>query len=446
MNHDITHLSFCIDEDDDEVIINENKLKASAVSYVIRRIRAGVSEPEDNGGEVCVGGDATENLARKKEKPYSPKETSCLVSKDDSRGSLDLFEDCETAEVATHPTPDQTDRQDPSVDCSTLACSPKKQEALEDRTSQGEQTTSGPPQPPCSQTVPPAKVPTLEEISLGTLFCRNIDLARDEEIQQEQPVVSLNEDKSGSASFLEDPSREVKAHQWIEQSCQTSFCYAEPPAQTSAPSPGSTRKVAMSASPRRFARTPTLRSPFGPVENLPCSEGGAASPRRRPLPGSSPSWIPARGAVKARGSPRQTAKSKESPSPFKLPCNRTPSSVPRSAGRINSPWAVESPVARYIHEKPAPPLVQIVKPKKSPSAKSLCAIASARVTTARSRVPMTPLSAKKYQSSNMGILSKAGVNQYGPLEPFVIKHTVPEASQCETASGIEASVIQVIRK
>ncbi|EEC17901.1 hypothetical protein IscW_ISCW012117 [Ixodes scapularis] len=54
MNHDITHLSFCIDEDDDEVIINENKLKASAVSYVIRRIRAGVSEPEDNGGELTV--------------------------------------------------------------------------------------------------------------------------------------------------------------------------------------------------------------------------------------------------------------------------------------------------------------------------------------------------------------------------------------------------------
>uniref|UniRef100_A0A090XD97 Uncharacterized protein n=1 Tax=Ixodes ricinus TaxID=34613 RepID=A0A090XD97_IXORI len=88
MNHDITHLSFCIDEDDDEVIINENKLKASAVSYVIRRIRAGVSEPEDNGGEVCVGGDcgdASEHLACKKETPSSPKETSCLVSKNDSR-------------------------------------------------------------------------------------------------------------------------------------------------------------------------------------------------------------------------------------------------------------------------------------------------------------------------------------------------------------------------
>ncbi|KAH7962555.1 hypothetical protein HPB52_016893 [Rhipicephalus sanguineus] len=46
--------------------------------------------------------------------------------------------------------------------------------------------------------------------------------------------------------------------------------------------------------------------------------------------------------------------------------------TPRSVGKgARSPWSVVSPVARYIHENPAPPLIQIVRPRKSPSAKGI---------------------------------------------------------------------------
>ncbi|XP_077498141.1 uncharacterized protein LOC144108830 isoform X2 [Amblyomma americanum] len=129
---------------------------------------------------------------------------------------------------------------------------------------------------------------------------------------------------------------------------------------------------------------------------------------------------------------------------------KTPTkSAPQEARLDRSPWAVISPVAKYINEKPVPPLVKTVRGRKWLSTKSLTAA------TTPDRMPQSPgpskpraasLPEKRYRSSNTGMLNKIGVTPLvTPTKPIVIKHTVAAETGNENETDLQDSVLEVIQ-
>lgn len=143
----------------------------------------------------------------------------------------------------------------------------------------------------------------------------------------------------------------------------------------------------------------------------------------------------------------------EQSSPFKCPNDRgtvkTPTSAtkgksPASSGKKTkafSPWTVESPVAKYIHENPVPHLVHAVKPQKPAPSKAFSGVPTQVLVEMAS--PSRPIVAKKYQSSNKGLPLKATLCKHYPSQPFVMKHTAP-ADRNMSNGDIEASMIHVL--
>lgn len=248
----------------------------------------------------------------------------------------------------------------------------------------------------------------------------------------------------------------------VEMACQTSFCIGNVPAtSTACVTPvkhfavrKSLQKGAGSAPAKPFLNrresnvAGTVRGRCRTPSNIPFRKWNSptSSPKRRdsvfkvptPIRGKTP------GGISAVETPQK--------SPVKSPLSAgqvqardgTPRSVKKGA---RSPWSVVSPVARYIHENPAPPLIQIVRPRKSPSAKTLTTATSPVHSPTLSASPRTaPLPDKRYQTSNMGILHRVGLDHMAkPSKPIVIKHTVARKDDGRSVPEMEASVIQVIR-
>ncbi|XP_072142566.1 uncharacterized protein [Dermacentor andersoni] len=249
----------------------------------------------------------------------------------------------------------------------------------------------------------------------------------------------------------------------VEMACQTSFCFGNVPTTSTArmtpvklftphksPQKGtgsaptkpllSRRETNLAGSVRGRCRTPSnipLRSWNSPIVSTKPRETVFKVPT--PVSGKTPGKAPVKTPVKT-----------SEKSPVKVEQGQAHHGTPRSVGKVSRPpWSVISPVARYIHENPAPPLIQIVRPRKSPSAKSLTAATSpVHVTTssASPRLCTGSLPDKRYQTSNMGILQRAGLDpMVKPSKPVVIKHTVSTEADDQSVPEMEASVIQVIR-
>ncbi|XP_077495070.1 uncharacterized protein LOC144106207 [Amblyomma americanum] len=84
-------------------------------------------------------------------------------------------------------------------------------------------------------------------------------------------------------------------------------------------------------------------------------------------------------------------------------------SAPQETRLDKSPWTVISPVAKYIHDKPVPPLVKTVRGRKWLSTK----------------IGVTPL--------------------VTPTKPIVIKHTVSAETGNENETDLQDSVLEVIQ-
>lgn len=249
----------------------------------------------------------------------------------------------------------------------------------------------------------------------------------------------------------------------VEMACQTSFCLGNVPTASTAcitpvkpftshksPQKGAAsapakpslnrRESNLAGSVRGRCRTPSnipLRSWNSPIVSTKPRKTVFKVPT--PVSGKTPGKAPVKTPVKASVN-----------SPVKVEQGQARPGTPRSVGKgARPPWSVISPVARYIHENPAPPLIQIVRPRKSPSAKSLTAATSpVHVTTssASPRLCTGSLPDKRYQTSNMGILQRAGLDpMVKPSKPVVIKHTVSSEAHDHSVPEMEASVIQVIR-
>lgn len=248
----------------------------------------------------------------------------------------------------------------------------------------------------------------------------------------------------------------------VEMACQTSFITDGPVPRTACVTPAARRCILKdSAAKKKFGSAPAK-----PIFSKRESMLPGCAPRRVRTPSNIP--VKAWNSPTTPTGPRKTMFKVPTPmsgtTPAKTPAktpvgtpmksDRSPSSKrsPHSAGKlVRSPWSVLSPVARYIHENPAPPLIQIVRPRKSPSAKSLSAATSPISVACSSTPPRVltgPLPDKRYQSSNKGgVLSKAGLDPLAkPTKPIVIKHTFPSESGGQSTAEMDASVIQVIRR
>lgn len=261
------------------------------------------------------------------------------------------------------------------------------------------------------------------------------------------------------SSLATKPEISAMAHSGVEMACQTSFCVGNAPAaSTVCTTPvkhftwrSSPQKAAGSAPAkplRERSLTGTVRGRCRTPSNIPVR--GWNSPTATAKPHQTVFKVPTPVSGKTPGKAEVKTPWK---SPVKSSANfdkfQAHSGTPRSVGKgTRSPWSVVSPVAKYIHENPAPPLIQIVRPRKSPSAKSLTAATSPVRTAspASPRLCTASLPDKRYQTSNMGILHRAGLDHLvKPSKPIVIKHTVSAEADNQRVADMEASVIQVIR-
>lgn len=270
----------------------------------------------------------------------------------------------------------------------------------------------------------------------------------------------FEQDGSVVASLVTKPECLPMVQSGVEMACQTSFCFGNVPATSAAcvtpvkhfAARNSPQKGAGSAPAKPFLNrregnlAGTVRGRCRTPSNIPFRNWNSptASTKHRetvfkvptPISGKTPGRVP---VMAPRKSPVK--------SPLHVDQVQARDGTPRSVGKgARSPWSVVSPVARYIHENPAPPLIQIVRPRKSPSAKTLTTATSPVHSTAPSASPRTvPLPDKRYQTSNMGILHRAGLDRMvKPSKPIVIKHTVSTEADGRSVPEMEASVIQVI--
>ncbi|XP_077556135.1 uncharacterized protein LOC144170301 [Haemaphysalis longicornis] len=259
-----------------------------------------------------------------------------------------------------------------------------------------------------------------------------------------------------------EPECSSAASHGVEMACQTSFCMDGPVSNVACVTPAVRRCIRQDS----VAKNKCGSAPAKPIVSKRESMLPGCTPRRVRTPSNIP--VSAWNSPMTPAGPRKTMFKVPTPmrgaplakTPVKTPAatpvkaERSPSSKrsPHSAGKlVRSPWSVLSPVARYIHENPAPPLIQIVRPRKSPSAKSLSA-ATSPISVASSSTPPRvltgPLPDKRYHSSNKGgVLTKAGLDPLAkPTKPIVIKHTLPSESGGQSTAEMDASVIQVIRR
>ncbi|KAL1430105.1 hypothetical protein MTO96_015580 [Rhipicephalus appendiculatus] len=242
---------------------------------------------------------------------------------------------------------------------------------------------------------------------------KTLDCVPGEQCEQDCPTPAV-------ASLVSNSKCLPVVQSGVEMACQTSFCISTVPA-TSAVCKTPVKHFALQKSPRKGAGSAPAK-PF--LNRRESNLAGTDRGRCR-----TPSNIPFRNW----NSPTSSTKPRETV--FKVP---TP---------ISGKTPVVSPVARYIHENPAPPLIQIVRPRKSPSAKTLTTATSpVQSTTPLASPRIVPLPDKRYQTSNMGILHRAGLDRMvKPSKPIVIKHTVSTEADGRSVPEMEASVIQVIR-
>lgn len=283
--------------------------------------------------------------------------------------------------------------------------------------------------------------------------------------QADSPKENSKQDHIGpvETSTSTEPECSSAVTQGVEMACQTSFCTDGPVSSIACVTPAARRCILQDSAAKMKCGSAPAKPVFSKRESiLPgCTPRRVRTPSNIPVRGWNSPITPTNLRKTVFKVPTPVGGNTQTKTPVKTPAG-TPAKTeqlpafkrsPHSAGKlVRSPWSVISPVARYIHENPAPPLIQIVRPRKSPSAKSLSEATSpisATPSSTPSRVLTGPLPDKRYHSSNKGgVLSKAGLDPLAkPAKPIVIKHTLPsESGGQSTAQEMDASVIQVIRR
>lgn len=392
---DVTHYSFYIDEDDDEIIINEEKIKqfAVAVPCVTRRFRSDKRNIlPDTGGTsrgVTLDFDAKRESDREDVKlcPTTNTQESSTRSpncdEDDPEECRDLLDSMEINDNGSTPrTPPTTPVDDhqggtapltevgtvlavpqhigTSVDLFEDVCVPPSAVSLRLPSSyvRGKTLEMAMPCPSSKddsvqhivypQVASPLKkattpMPKRAPLLSGVNEPNKLDFA-----SMSGPCSDASKDTVVTDVVLNSTGPKVSSEsQTVEQGCQTSFCHEQ------------VRSTLLCGTPQKnespsLPKVPTWRPLFSSIENL---QGNKA--RSSPQHTRSPSSIPARS--RACGLPRDCGKVQTSP--FKCPWSvptaskktpvkpsekqlNSPTMNTRPGWRPGSPWSVVSPVAR----------------------------------------------------------------------------------------------------
>ncbi|XP_064463418.1 uncharacterized protein LOC135374355 isoform X2 [Ornithodoros turicata] len=417
---DATHYSFYIDEEEDEISINLDKLKKCGVPCIARSTPHCCPARIDKDDSICSTGSGTSgnlNEADRGSDCFSHlQDRESLTEEGFVGGAANAVTQLitafnETCTLAAAPSrDDEIATQDPSLSAGNCQ---------EDQPGITEDTKL------CVNNGVKALPDVLEETSLNggginvspciAMKCEALTSITDATAQPSGIASEMSSDMQ--ITPLSSDTAMDSAKVATEQSCQTSFCFLP-----------SMWKPPVTPVNRFVQKQRSATSSVGLAENVKEAQGSSASVKTR---------VPVRSAKLFR-----TPSSEKGVSKMLTPFEKSPA---RRGKMKTSPWTVESPVAKYIHENPVPPLVQAVKPQKQASAKALSGIQL--VTRAEFHHPVSSSScligAKKYQSSNKGLPLKVAPNKFTPSKPFVMKHTASDASSTST-KDIDASLVHVL--